>query len=224
MIPVAVVALLVANTDASMQNAEEMAVPARQANEPSQPSQPATPDAVHEEPHRVEGPNYVVPIVHDLALLAVMRAAETVIWPNPFARPEQFGARYEEAFTHPPVFEPRRRFMEWDGDPWPVNTIGHGLFGSELYLRARMCRFPWYGSVAFAAGASALWEYGFEANGSRPSALDLVYTPLAGALLGEARFAIHRVAGGIESKTTRGIVRAIVDPLGEMERALGTDC
>ena len=31
------------------------------------------------------------------------------------------------------------RALEWDGDPWYVNTLGHGLFGSELYLRARMC-------------------------------------------------------------------------------------
>lgn len=221
MIPATVVALLVANADTSVRNAEETGVPAQPAIEPGRTP---TPDAVHTEPRRDEPPNYVVPIVHDLALLTVMRAAETVIWPNPFARPEQFGARYEEAFTHPPVFEPSRRFMEWDGDPWPVNTIGHGLFGSELYLRARMCRFPWYGSVAFAAAASAVWEYGFEANGARPSALDLVYTPLAGALLGEARFVIHRAAGGIESKTTRGVVRAIVDPLGELERAFGTDC
>jgi hypothetical protein len=169
-------------------------------------------------------PNIVVPAVHGLALMTVMRATETVIWPDPFAKPSQFGARYEEAFTNPPVFETKQPFMRWDGDPLVVNVLGHGLFGSELYLRARQCRFGWAGSLAFAAATSAVWEYGFEANGARPSALDLVYTPLAGLALGEARFLLHRAAAGLGSSGARQAVRAVLDPLGELERAAGTDC
>lgn len=169
-------------------------------------------------------PNIVVPAVHGLALMTVMRVTETFLWPDPFAKPEQFGARYEEAFTKLPVFDSSKPFLRWDGDPLVVNAVGHALFGSELYLRARQCRFSWAESLAFAAGTSALWELGFEANGARPSALDLVYTPLAGLLLGEARFVLHRAAGGIGSSLARGLVRGALDPLGDLERAAGTDC
>lgn len=169
-------------------------------------------------------PAIVTPAVHGLALMTVMRATETYLWPDPFAKHQWFAAKYEEAFTRPPIFESDRPFMRWDGDPLVINTVGHGLFGSELYLRARQCRLGWAGALAFAAGTSAVWEYGFEANGVRPSALDLVYTPLMGLGLGEARYQVHRLAGGLGSKVTRGVVRAVVDPLGELERAAGTDC
>ena len=169
-------------------------------------------------------PNIVVPAVHGIALMTVMRVTETVIWPDPFARPEQFAARYEEAFTRPPKFDAAQPFMRWDGDPLAVNVVGHALFGSELYLRARQCRLGWAGALAFTAGTSAVWEYGFEANGARPSALDLVYTPLAGIALGEARYLLHRAAGAMSSTGARAVVRSVLDPLGELERAAGSGC
>jgi hypothetical protein len=166
----------------------------------------------------------VVPVLHSLALMTVMRGVETVLWPQPFAEPQYFAGHYEEAYTQPPKFDSSQSFMRWDGDPLFINAVGHGVFGSELYLRARQCRLGWAGSLAFAAGASAVWEYGFEANGVRPSAQDLIYTPLAGFALGEARYAIHRLAGGLGSPAARQIIRAAVDPLGELERAGGSDC
>mgnify|MGYP001013621804 CR=1 FL=1 len=169
-------------------------------------------------------PEYGVPVVHDVSLLIVQRAAESVLWPDPFSRPSQFGARYEEAFTKPPAFYPNRRFFEWDGDSWFVNAVGHPLMGSELYLRPRMCHLPWYGALAFAAAGTVLWEYGFEANGARPSANDLVITPLVGFGLGEARYALYQVAQTIESPGWRGVVRVVADPFGEIERAAGTVC
>lgn len=168
-------------------------------------------------------PNIVVPTVHGLALMTVMRTAETFLWPDPFAKTEQFGPRYREAFTTPPKLDTSQPFMRWDGDPLVVNALGHGLFGSELYLRARQCRFGWGGSAVFAAATSAVWEYGFEANGARPSALDLVYTPLAGAALGELRYWLHRAAGRF-APPARIVVRTFVDPFGELERAAGTSC
>jgi hypothetical protein len=181
--------------------------------------------AVPEQPEQVGCRiEIVVPAVHGLALMTVMRATEAVLWPDPFARPRWFGAHYEEAFTRPPKFDERRSFMRWDGDPLFVNTVLHGLFGSELYLRARQCRLGWGGALAFAAATSAVWEYAFEANGVRPSAQDLVYTPLMGLALGEARYLLHRAAGGMWSPVARGAVRAVLDPLGELERLAGTDC
>lgn len=169
-------------------------------------------------------PDIVVPALHGLALMTAMRATETVLWPEPFARTEQFASSYLRAFTNAPIFDGSQPFMRWDGDPLVVNVAGHGLFGSEIHMRARTCGFPWAGALAFSAVTSALWEYGFEANGVRPSALDLVYTPLAGLVLGEARYVAWRAAGGIASPGWRSVTRAIVDPFGEIERALGTRC
>ncbi|MCA9587048.1 MAG: DUF3943 domain-containing protein [Myxococcales bacterium] len=183
----------------------------------------ASPESRPEPSYGRTAPDIVVPAAHGLALMTVMRVTESVIWPDPFSRPEQFGARYEEAFTKPPKHDTRGRFMQWDGDPLVVNTVGHALFGSEIYLRARQCRFGWAGSLAFAAATSAVWEYGFEANGARPSAQDLVFTPLAGLVLGEARFLLHRAARRLRG-ATRVVVRGALDPFGEIERAAGTDC
>jgi hypothetical protein len=169
-------------------------------------------------------PELVIPLAHVTALMTVMRLTESYLWPDPFSRTEHFAAHYEEAFTKAPIFDSARGAFEWDGDPWYINTAGHGLFGSELYMRARTCRLPWYGALAFAAASSTVWEYAFEGNGVRPSALDLVYTPLAGAVLGEARYVTWRAARTIRSAVLRGTVRALVDPFGEAERALGTGC
>jgi hypothetical protein len=180
----------------------------------------AEPAVVEEAP----APNVVVPIVHDVALLTVMRVSASVLWPDPFSRTEHFGAHYEEAFTKPPRFDGDRSAFRWDGDSVFINVVGHGLFGSELYLRARQCRLGVLGGLAFAVAGSTLWEYGLEANGVRPSAQDLVYTPLMGLALGEGRYAVHRAAAGIDSAVLRGLVRGIVDPFGELERLAGTPC
>lgn len=177
-------------------------------------------DQVDAEPPPIvqPAPNLVVPTVDVLGLMTVMRGVETVIWPEPFARTETFGEHWKEAFTKPPLFDSSKPAFQWDGDPWPINTFGHGLFGSELYMRARTCHIPWYGALGFAAGASALWEYGFEGNGVRPSGLDLVWTPLSGLVFGEARYQVWKAAKDVRP------IRVIVDPFGELSRTLGSPC
>ncbi|WP_234023470.1 DUF3943 domain-containing protein [Sorangium cellulosum] len=161
--------------------------------------------------------------MHSLVVFTVTRSVEAVLWPEPFAdfRLERWGHHYGEALTRPPLFDAAQPAFQWDHDPWPINVIGHGLLGSEIYLRARICRFSAPAAVAFAIAGTHLWEYGYEANGVRPSALDLVYTPLAGALLGELRHATWRAADGIASAPARLLVRALVDPFGEIERGAG---
>jgi len=155
-----------------------------------------------------------------------MRATEAILWPEPFAEtdPGVWFDHYREAYTRPPLFDRHERAFEWDGDRWTLNVFGHGLLGSELYFRPRHCGASVLGSLAFAAGASVVWEYGFEANSVRPSGLDLVYTPLAGVVLGEARYVGYAAAGSISDRTLRGVVRALLDPFGEIERALGAPC
>lgn len=175
----------------------------------------------------VEQPDsWTIPIVHSLALLTTMRIAEAVIWPEPFAETnlEIIGERYREAFTEPPKYDPNVHFLISDGDPWYVNAIGHPLFGSEMYTRARICNRNQLESLAFTIAGSTIWEYGFEASGVRPSALDLVFTPLSGWILGEGRYQLWKAASGIESKGWRIFTSSLVDPFGELERAIGTDC
>jgi hypothetical protein len=182
---------------------------------------PETPVVDRPLEHELE---WAPPVLHATSLFMVMRATETVLWPDPFANfdPDFVGARYEDAYTLPPKFDATRSAFEWDGDHWTINVLGHGLLGSELYLRARTCHFGWAGSLGFTAAASAVWEYGFEANGVRPSAQDLIYTPLAGLVLGEARF---RAARALEGQGGfAGVLRVALDPFGEAERALGSPC
>jgi hypothetical protein len=194
---------------------------------PSAALDATAPDAVATEPGRTRANvDWTVPVLHTGGLFVGMRATEAYLWPHPFAEtdPDLIFEHYREAYTRPPLFDPERRAFEWDGDHWTLNVIGHGLLGSELYFRPRRCGASVLGALAFAAGSSVFWEYVVEANGVRPSALDLVYTPLAGIVLGEARYAGYTVAGAIANRTWRGVVRAVLDPFGEVERALGAPC
>ena len=170
--------------------------------------------------------SWTIPSAHALGLMTGMRLTEAVIWPEPFADTSlaRMGRSYEAAFTQPPKWDSSRRAFEWDGDPWWVNSIGHAAFGSELYLRARTCHNSLVPALAFTAIGSTVWEYGFEANGVRPSALDLWYTPAAGLVLGEARYLGWTLARRIGNRTWRGVLSGVLDPFGELERWAGTKC
>jgi hypothetical protein len=176
------------------------------------------------EPERQE--SWTVPTLHGLGLMTGMRLSEAVIWPEPFAETDlsEWGESYELAFTKPPKWDSSESFFEWDGDEWYINGVGHALFGSELYLRARTCQKSVVAALLFTTAGSVLWEYGFEANRVRPSALDLGYTPLAGLVLGEARYVLWTAAAELDDPGFRGVLKAVLDPFGELERALGTPC
>lgn len=166
-----------------------------------------------------EPPRFVPPLVHAGALMTTMRTVEWFLWPTPFAESDRFVERWGDSFTHAPKFDASRRPFEWDGDRWWINAVGHTLFGSELYLRARACHFGWAGALAWTTGASAVWEYAFEGNGVRPSAFDLVWTPVAGLLLGEARHALFRAASQQRGSVWATLARIGLDPLGGLEHA-----
>jgi hypothetical protein len=164
-----------------------------------------------------DDPRIARAVIHSSALFVTMRTTEAFLWPHPFAETDQLGARWKETFTTAPRFDPSRRFFEWDGDAWYINAIGHTLLGMELHFRARQCNFGVTGSVIYSTLASAVWEYGFEGNAVRASALDLVWTPLAGLGLGEARYALFRAA------PKNFLVRFLVDPLGGLDQAITHD-
>lgn len=170
--------------------------------------------------------SWTIPSLHALGLMSAMRASEAVLWPEPFAETDLsvIGRHYEAAYTRPPKWDSSRPAFEWDGDPWWLNGFGHALFGSELYLRARTCHNSVLPALAFTAIGSTLWEYGFEANGVRPSGFDLWYTPAAGLVLGEARYLGWSLARRMSDRTWRGILTGVLDPLGELERWAGTKC
>lgn len=171
-------------------------------------------------------PDLAVPPLHALGLMTAMRLSEAYLWPHPFADTNrtQLGYHYHQAFTRWPRFDASRPLFEADGDRWQINVLGHGLFGSELYTRARACRFAPWQALLFTGVASATWEYGFEANGVRPSALDLVFTPLSGVVLGEARHQGYRAARGLAPGALRTALTVLFDPLGGLERGLGAPC
>jgi len=171
-------------------------------------------------------PVWEPPIAHAALVLVFTRKAEALLYPRPFAQTSlaNLGAHYKEAFTEPPLFDAHAPAFEWDHDPWTINVIGHGLLGSELYVRARACRFGWGGALAFTTAATITWEYLVEGNGTRPSAEDLVYTPLAGLVLGEARYFGWRAAQRIASPAGRAVLSALLDPFGELERATVFPC
>jgi hypothetical protein len=176
-------------------------------------------------PARPHASSWLVPALHGAGLLVGQRVGASLLWTRAFSLEDgDRNLRHLRAgYTQPPAFDPRRQLFEWDGDRWEINFVGHGLMGSELYLRARQCRHGFAASLAFAAVGSLVWEYGVEVWHSRPSANDLLWTPLGGALIGELRFVTWEMAADL-SPVARGIVRAIVDPFGELERAAGTPC
>ncbi|WP_257456530.1 DUF3943 domain-containing protein [Archangium lipolyticum] len=171
-----------------------------------------------------------VPLAHTAGLVVGMRASLSLLWPRHYdpSRLREGFSHLREAYTRPPEFHRDLPLLESDGDPWLLNAVGHGLFGSEIYSRARHCgQSP---AAAFLATflASTAWEYTLEAFHQRPSAVDLVWTPLAGALLGEGRYRLHRAlvqGGGQSPGAARKVLFFVVDPLGEAERRLlGAGC
>lgn len=201
-------------------------VPDRSPVVPTQPagSKPEPATAFSPPPSPLE--RWTVTVSHHHGLMLGMRLTELWLWPEPFAviSPKIVSAHYRDAYAQPPKWRSDARLFEWDGDRWWINAVGHSLFGSELYLAARRCRFEPLAAVALTAAASTVWEYGYEASGVRPSALDLVYTPLSGLVLGEFRYWVYRQARAMPSGVVRTLTQILMDPLGQTERGLGFPC
>jgi hypothetical protein len=179
------------------------------------------------DPARAPDPATRVVVVHSATVLLGMRLGAAFLWPGDYG-PGALGqapGHLREAISRPPLFRSDRPLLESDGDPWTVNVIGHGVFGSEIYLRSRQCGGAPLEAFAWTAGASAAWEYALEGSVKRPSAIDLAWTPVVGGLvLGELRFRAWRSLGADDPGVLRRIGRVLLDPLGSLERAAGTRC
>lgn len=147
-----------------------------------------------------------VPLLHTAGVIVLTRTAEAV------ARSD-WGALNPQHLRAPRL--DRGPLLTSDGSSLVRNTLGHGALGSEFYLSWRRCGHGPLASALGAAGATVVWEYGVQAWQARPSAIDLVWTPVVGALVGEARWQVMRAFP---------VLSPVVDPLGALERALGSEC
>jgi hypothetical protein len=175
------------------------------------PATPAAPPAA----------SWRVPAAHAGGLLLAMRLSVGVAWPDAYD-PTRFSSERRQlrlAYTRPPELRRGRGLLVSDGDPAWLNGAGHGLFGSEVYGRTRQCGHGAVAAFLTTAAASVAWEYGLEAPYKRPSAIDLVWTPVVGGVLGEARFRLHR---WLRARGSAGWVLFAVDPFGETERRVAS--
>ena len=163
-----------------------------------------------------------MPSLHSAGLLAATRLGLSLTWPDAFAVTpvRRNWATFRGSWSSPPEWRSDAPAFESDGDPWPINLVGHGLLGSELYLRHRETSHgPWV-SLAATTAWSLVWEYGVEAWHKPPSGIDLAWTPLAGVLLGEARYrAVLGLRDGAPA-AWRHVLLYVVDPLAQLERDL----
>lgn len=168
-------------------------------------------------------PSWRVPAAHAGGVLLGMRLAVSLAWPAAYD-PTRFssgGRQLRLAYTRPPELR-RGSLLSSDGDPAWINGVGHALFGAEVYGRTRQCGHGALAGLLAAASASIAWEYALEAPYKRPSAVDLVWTPVVGAVAGEGRFRLWR---WLSARRAPGFWLVLVDPLGELERrAFRTGC
>jgi hypothetical protein len=82
-----------------------------------------------------------------------------------------------EAYESPPT---------WDEDHWYHNYIGHPYVGSIYYNTVRCQGATPVESFFFSTAMSVWWEYAVESIAEHPSTQDLLVTPVAGSLMGEA--------------------------------------
>lgn len=185
---------------------------------PTAPARPPT----RPTPAPEAAPGWLVPTLHSAGFVSTMYLCSVAIWPQSFAVAETGDnwARFREGFRSPPEWRRTADPFEWDGDPWLINVIGHGLFGSEFYLRHRQYRQPPWVAVLMTVAWSVAWEYLVESWHKHPSGIDLAWTPTAGSLLGETRFQLYRRVRRMPRSVGRHVLFYLLDPFGQLERDL----
>ena len=153
------------------------------------------------------GPRFhrVKPFVEMLSYQTFITAAGWVYGNSPLDWDRPTWDKWKYRVTHAPVWN--------DGDSWQLNLGGHAIFGSDHYLMARNCGWSWYSSIVFNTFGSFFWEYVTEGMFERPSAIDLVTTPILGSLLGEGRYRLFRlVRKHWDGRWYGYVLMAVLDP------------
>lgn len=92
--------------------------------------------------------------------------------------------KWKQNISQPPII---------DKDKWQLNYIAHPYCGGLYYLTARSSGFKPLESFVYSFLMSTFfWEYGIEAFAERPSAQDLIITPVLGSLVGEGFYYIKK--------------------------------
>ncbi|MDJ0766697.1 MAG: DUF3943 domain-containing protein [Myxococcota bacterium] len=166
--------------------------------------------------------SFLVPVIRIAALETSMHFGMLAIWPEAFDITDtgKNAMQFRSSWSSFPEYRHAANIFASDGDWWHFNLITHGLFGSEAYLAARSWRHKPVIAFVYAVIASFAWEYVVEAWYQHPSAIDLFWTPMGGAMLGEIRFQALRASRRIASPGWRTVVGIILDPLGELERMI----
>ena len=108
--------------------------------------------------------------------------------------------------------------ITFDGDHFNTNSVGHPFDGTAYYQIARGNGLSPAGAFLSTVLASTFWEYFVEIP-ENPSLNDLVITPAAGAVIGEATYRLGRYLA--QSGPARGALRrrVAVRTGGDSERS-----
>jgi len=132
-------------------------------------------------------------------------------WEDKDLSPAVMGERYSHKVGDGPVV---------DKDADDVNFIGHPYFGGAYYIHARKLGYQRDDAFIFSfLMSTCMYEYGVEAFFERPSMQDLVFTPIAGSLVGELMMWGERSVKAnnsqvLGSKTVGHICLVLMDPIG----------
>jgi Domain of unknown function (DUF3943) len=107
--------------------------------------------------------------------ILMLMPKEVTKWPEDWLA--DAGRNITRAFTTAPVM---------DEDDWQMNYVGHPLAGALYYNTIRSQNATWFQSFLFSTAQSFIWEYVIEGIAEPPSIQDLIITPVAGTIFGEA--------------------------------------
>jgi uncharacterized protein DUF3943 len=165
--------------------------------------------------------NHVVPLLRIAFLDTVMYGGLAVIWPEFFSSGSGSSTQLVRSWSSRPRYEGGSNPFVSDGDHWVINGIMHPLYGSEAYLAARDWKHTPFSSFFYSVFAIFTWEYLIEGWFQHPSAVDLVWTPVGGIILGELRYQLSSLARRkINKRGARNLVLILLDPLGQIEQAM----
>ena len=166
--------------------------------------------------------DWLVPSLHSAGLLLGMRLTCSARWPETYniRRYRRNGDTFVRSWSSAPTFDGDAAPFEWDHDPWTINLIGHGAMGSEIFLRHRQARHPWWLALGMTLAWTVVWEYAVEGWHKHPSGIDLLWSPVGGGLLGEGRYWVWRRVRRLPPSVGRHLLLYLVDPFGQLERDL----
>ena len=163
-----------------------------------------------------------MPTLHAGAVVLGLHVGSSLLWSDAFDVTDTAGnwRNFKRAWTTAPHHDASQGFFRWDSDPWAHNLIGHSVMGSEFYLRHRQARFPAWAALGMTLAWTLVWEYLVEAWHKQPSGIDLIWSPVGGAMLGEGRYQLYRRVRRMERSAGRHVLLYLIDPLGQLERDL----